>query len=315
MLASSNQTVDIIIATYNAKGLISEQLESILNQTHNNIRVLIRDDGSTDDTISIIKKFCEKDKRVFLIEDDLPANGVGENFKILLSHCSSEYVFLSDQDDVWVNDKIEKLLQFAIGKFSLNEPSIAYAPGFVTDQNLVKTALLTNYRNKAVCIQDILLTNGGIQGCAMVINKALYLKARECDFYWYMHDQVLTALAVSFGKTYFLPEPLFFYRQHSFNVLGFNQSTYISKIKKYLKKSGVTFCVNKKSKDFFSFFYKKYDFSLEATENSMLKDFLTLDNKDKCSQYSFILKYNVKHQHSLFKSLSKCFISKSFFEE
>lgn len=309
-----DQTIDIVIATYNSNGLIAQQLDSILNQSYKNLRVLIRDDGSTDDTISIIEKYEKKDSRVKLIKDNRKADGVGENFKSLLLNCDSDYVFLSDQDDVWYINKVENLLSFAIGQMDSKIPCIAYAPGRVVDNNLESLNVLTNYCNKASHLEDMLLTNGGIQGCAMVINKALYLKARECNFRWYMHDQVLTALAVCFGKTYFLETPLFDYRQHSHNVLGYNSNSIITKMKKYLGLNRGTFCINKQSLIFFENFNDLYHASLPKNKANLLNDFLSVCYQGKPKQIKFILNNNIRHQKSMAKSVLKCLVSNNFVE-
>ncbi|WP_265523953.1 glycosyltransferase, partial [Providencia heimbachae] len=178
--------IDIIIASYNGEKYIAEQIASILEQTYENIRLLIRDDGSTDNTVSIIKEFAKKDSRVVFIEDDLGSLHVGENFKNLLSHCSSEYVFLSDQDDFWNKDKVEVLLNFSIENFQKTTPCIAYSAGSVVNENLVDQHIWTINKPKIVNSHDIFLINGGIQGCSMIINRALYMLALENKIQWYM---------------------------------------------------------------------------------------------------------------------------------
>lgn len=314
MNSSNEIKVDIIVATYNSNGYIEEQLDSILSQTYQNIRVLVRDDGSSDDTVNIVKNIASKDHRVELIEDDSSSNGVGENFKKLLTHCNAEYVLLSDQDDVWLDNKIEVLVKFANENFDNATPSIAYAPGLVVDSNLIGNGLLTNYKNKATSFNDILLMNGGIQGCAMIVNKSLYCMALKKDFYWYMHDQVLTLFALAFGSTYFINKALFLYRQHNFNVLGYNSSTKLLKIKKYLFSSDNTYVINIHSVKLFKEFLKLFSSEMKYADTSLMKGVVNLSNKSKSHQIIFIIKNKVHLEHSLIKAIAKVLFATNFIE-
>lgn len=312
---SIEMKVDVIVATYNSNGYVKEQLNSILSQTYQNIRVLVRDDGSSDETVSIIKSIALKDDRVVLIEDDLISNGVGENFKRLLKYCSAEYVLLSDQDDVWLDNKIEVLVKFANENFNNAVPSIAYAPGLVVDSDLIGKGLQTNYRNKAATFNDIILMNGGIQGCAMIINKSLYRMALKKDFYWYMHDQVLTTFALAFGSTYFINKALFLYRQHTFNVLGYNASTKFLKIRKYLNRTENTFVINAQSFELFKVFLQLYSSEMKETDASILKKLVTLPHRNIFCKLGFIIRNDICLEHSLIKAVVKVILASNFVEK
>ncbi|EEY35290.1 glycosyltransferase, partial [Pseudoleptotrichia goodfellowii] len=102
------EKIDILLATYNGEKYLEEQLYSILNQSYPNINLLIRDDGSKDKTVDIIKKYAQKDERIKFIEDDLGNLGFLKNFEKLLEHSEENYIMFSDQDDIWNPDKIEK---------------------------------------------------------------------------------------------------------------------------------------------------------------------------------------------------------------
>ncbi|CAG7595945.1 TPA: glycosyltransferase family 2 protein [Escherichia coli] len=314
MMVQENIKVDIVLATYNSNGYIKEQLQSILQQTYKNLKVLIRDDGSSDDTVEIIQEIIKSDKRVCLINDDLPSNGVGENFKILLKHCESKFVLLSDQDDVWLPEKVATLVEFAEKNFKDEEPSLAYAPGRVVDSMLIDTGVLTNYKNKATNLRDIFLMNGGIQGCAMIINKALYKKALEKNIFWYMHDQVLTLFALTFGKTYFIKKPLFLYRQHSFNVIGYNSSSLVMKLKKYLLCKPTTFLISKESYQLFKIFYGHYNAEMSGENRNLMSKVIKCKDKSIMLMLCFIFRNNITLNDSLPRALIKCCIAKKIVE-
>jgi len=305
--------VEVIMATYNANGFVIEQIESILNQTHSDLRLLIRDDGSSDATLDEIRNFCELDARVELIQDDFPSNGVGENFKRLLCHCSADYVFLADQDDVWDDLKIEKLLSYAIANDNY-EPLIAYAPGQVVNSILEPTGAVTDDRLRINRLEDLYLMNGGVQGCAMVINKALYTLALEDDFFWYMHDQVLSLYAVSFGKIVFYSETLFKYRQHSANVLGFNSSGISSKFKRYFTQAEKSFLINKHTYNMFETFLKTRSSNLDAAHKKSINSFLMAISGSKKDFFLFGFRERLTIKHSFLKALAKVIIVKNLLE-
>ena len=101
------EKIDILLATYNGSKYLHEQLDSILNQSYGNINVIIRDDGSSDNTVMIIKEYEQKDSRVRLLNDNLGNLGFVRNFEELMKNSTSEYLMFSDQDDIWYNNKVE----------------------------------------------------------------------------------------------------------------------------------------------------------------------------------------------------------------
>lgn len=303
--------VDIVVATYNGEKYIRQQLESILQQTHNDFRVLVRDDGSSDNTVKIIKEISVKDPRVYLIEDGLVSNGVGENFKKLLSHCSSEYVFLADQDDVWYQNKIEQMLAFAEKHFLNHSPCIAYSPGDIVDDSLHKTGSITDKQLSIVSIKDMLYSNGGVQGCAMVINKALYTRSLRYDFFWHMHDQVLSLYATVFGSIFYLSETSFMYRQHNNNVKGFNKKDKFFLLRKYFKRNN-EYMIEKNTYDLFSSFLRVEKNSLTLAICKLLEEYSKIHNLSKLQQLKFTLFNRVRLSRSTAKALIKLLLVNGF---
>ena len=106
---NDNIQIDILLATYNGEKYLKCQLDSILNQTHKNIRLLINDDCSTDNTRAILKEYEEKDNRIKVKYNEKNL-GYVKNFEDLLKRVENKYFALSDQDDFWKEEKIEKSL-------------------------------------------------------------------------------------------------------------------------------------------------------------------------------------------------------------
>lgn len=110
------EKISVAMATYNGERYIKEQIESILKNLQENDELIISDDGSTDNTTSIIKSF--KDDRIKLY--DGPKKGLNLNFDNAIRHTSGKYIFLADQDDIWSENKVETILNiFKNNKTSL----------------------------------------------------------------------------------------------------------------------------------------------------------------------------------------------------
>lgn len=302
-------TVNIIMATYNSNGYVKEQINSILSQTYHNFKLFIRDDGSTDNTVEDIMNMAAIDERVILIKDSIKSRGVGENFKNLLMVSDAEYIFLADQDDIWHENKLEELLHFAKKNFIAHIPCISYAPGRVVDANLVYTENLTDYSLKIENLEDMFLMNGGVQGCAMLVNRKMRDTVLRQNFKWYMHDQVLSLYAICFGKIFYLNKELFLYRQHSWNVVGYNSNSILSKIKKYFLVH--TSLINSTSLELFSDFYKSEKDNLTVEDAEKLFCFLNAVNCNKFKFLCYMLRGNIRLHKSFLKAFLKAlFVTK-----
>ena len=107
----------ILLSTFNGADYLAEQLNSLLEQTYTNFIIIIRDDGSTDDTKHIISKYVEKNEgKIYRLSGSYENVGPSASFCLLIQHVLEEknslglsraYIMLCDQDDIWVNNKIE----------------------------------------------------------------------------------------------------------------------------------------------------------------------------------------------------------------
>ena len=125
------EQIDILLATYNGEKYLKQQIDSILSQTYSNFRLIISDDCSTDGTRKILKEYKEKDKRitVYFQEKNL---GYVKNFEFLLGKVENEIYALSDQDDVWLPEKIEK----SIEKMQIEDSDLVFGDLEIVDENL-----------------------------------------------------------------------------------------------------------------------------------------------------------------------------------
>ena len=206
--------VSIVLATYNGEKYLSQQLDSLINQTYQNIDIIAIDDGSSDNTIKILQEVATRvaNLKVFINEKNL---GFVENFDKGCALATGEYLALCDQDDYWHPAKVEKLVE-AIGTNAL-----AYCDSFVCDQQLEKTGKrisdIVNCRSFDNCLQQSIFCR--IYGHTTLFHKKLY-NAATPFLKAIPHDWWLSFLATFNGGIIFLPEPLVYYRQHSTNLFG-----------------------------------------------------------------------------------------------
>ncbi len=156
--------ISIAMTTYNGEKFLFEQLESLMKQTVLPDELVITDDGSTDNTIEIINKFKEVaafEIRIYSNEENL---GYTQNFNKAMQLCTNDFIFLSDQDDVWLPNKIE----YMIGLADLHQSKDA----FMIDAELVDKDLKTSGLTKQGQIKNLGLSeNAFVMGCCIAVRK------------------------------------------------------------------------------------------------------------------------------------------------
>lgn len=228
---SGAPTVDILLATWNGERYLAQQIDSILAQTYPHWRLVIRDDGSTDRTLDIVRRYIsENPDRMALMEDREPGLGACGNFARLMGHADADYVMFSDQDDVWLPHKTERLLE-AIRR--LEEQHGQEIPLLVHSDLKVVGADLGEWHPSFMKYQALdsrfgrslnrLLIQNVVTGCASLCNKRLIELARPVPEAARMHDWWLALVAAALGKIGFVDEPTVLYRQHDSNTLGAKQ--------------------------------------------------------------------------------------------
>lgn len=213
--------VNIVLSTYNGARFLAEQLESIQKQTFTDWQLLIRDDGSTDITPQIIAEFVKADPRIhFINEHDRQNFGVIKNFFTLVKYEKADYYFFSDQDDVWLPDKMATMLDEVI-HHDKSQPLMIYMDLSVVDQDLNVThpSMIHSQSHHANTTLLAELTENTVTGGVAMINHALAEKWEDTDDV-IMHDWYLALLATATGKLVYIDKPGELYRQHDNNVLG-----------------------------------------------------------------------------------------------
>lgn len=244
----SGETVGIVLATYNGRNYLQQQLDSLLGQSVKNIRILVGDDGSTDGTLELVCRYVEAfPGRVQVLPSEHGGKGACGNFNRLLVASDASYVFLCDQDDVWDADKISVALERLRELESVHgtdTPILVHTDLRVVDQNLkVISDSLFEFQNldaQASTFKQLLVQNM-VTGCTVVVNRALLNKALPIPADAIMHDRWLALVAVCFGKIGFVDRATISYRQHSRNTVGakgWNVSLIASRFKQLLSAVG-----------------------------------------------------------------------------
>ena len=223
-------TVAICLAAYNGEKYIAEQINSIINQTDQNWILFIRDDHSTDQTERIITEYSIQfaDKIVLINDASLTGGSSKENFSSILRYVKTHYHFnyymFCDQDDFWLQDKIEK----SLSRIKYIEEKYGGAVLVHTDLKVVDAKLNVKgesfFRYRAINpkVKDLnhLVVQNNVTGCTMLWNKELNDLIQLDHKAIAMHDWWIALVACCFGTIECLNEPTILYRQHGANVVG-----------------------------------------------------------------------------------------------
>ena len=218
----------ILMATYNGEKFLKEQLNSFNRQTYQNWELWVSDDGSTDETLEILRAFSEESGHSVVVSNG-PKSGFVANFLSLTCNCNSgsKFFAFSDQDDIWNNDKLENAVQF-LESVPDNVPALYCSRTEIVDQ----FALPTNPATYSPLMKlSPSFSNALVQSIAggntMVINRAAKKLLEEFGGVISVpsHDWWLYLIVTGVGGVVFYdPRPSLLYRQHHKNIVGSNRS-------------------------------------------------------------------------------------------
>lgn len=207
--AMNDKRVSVCLASYNGESFIKEQVESILLQLGSCDELVVSDDGSTDSTLRILEDFS--DARIKIVRN--VRHGVIWNFENALKHAVGNYIFLCDQDDVWLPNKIEKCLEV------LSYSDLVVTDSYITDINLniIKTSLFESLKSRPGFWKN-LWRNTYIGACMAFRKDVLDLAIPFPQNLSFYHDSWIGSLADIKYNVTFLEEPLIYYRRHETNA-------------------------------------------------------------------------------------------------
>lgn len=211
----------ILLSTYNGDKFLVQQLNSLLAQQNVDIHILIRDDGSTDKTLSILSEYQKYSNITTFTEKNV---GCASSFLKLMEYARQypghfDYISFCDQDDFWMPDKLSKAVS-VLETMDKDKPCLYFSNLFIVDKNLENQRLL--FLDSHVDIsKKHALVESFCTGCTMVFNKKaldMYLSTPIGNLR--IHDKRMFHLCLFLGQVYYDPYPHIKYRQHDNNVIG-----------------------------------------------------------------------------------------------
>lgn len=212
--------VSVCVATYNGEKYIKAQLESILCQLSENDEVIISDDTSTDSTLAIIQGM--KDDRIIILHHKknmrlsqyvaASFRFASHNFENAVSHAKGDFIYLADQDDVWVSNRISEMqsyleqYDFVMCNYGVIDGQSQLTKSIFYSQNPVSSSLCKN------------ILSTPFLGCCMAFKRSVLEYCLPFPYACIGHDYWMGCLILHLGTFKFIEKPLHLYRKHDTNV-------------------------------------------------------------------------------------------------
>lgn len=288
----------IILSTYNGSQYLPEFLASLEAQTYQDWNLIIRDDGSKDSTLSILREFQQHyPDRVDILQDGMNVGAkvsFGKLIESALENPEWKYLMFADQDDVWMSDKIvltRSKMKSMAKKFANDVPLLVHTDLSVTDEKLhILAQSMWSYQNINPHLDtfNFFITQNRITGCTMMINRPLAQLAVPVPNEAIMHDWWISLIASAFGHIGIVSQPTILYRQHGSNDTGakkfgykhiFNQFRSRPRLDKYFIQAKA--------------FFNVHGEQLNTSQQMMLKDLAEWENTGFCKRRWLIIRYRL----------------------
>ena len=266
-----NKKIDILMATYNGEKYLVEQLDSIINQTYHNWNLLIRDDNSTDKTLEIIQNYHKKDKRIKILKDNKGNLGIVRNFEELLKSSESEFIMFSDQDDIWVENKLDMYLKM-IEKIK-NKGFMIHSDAILFDKNKSNILKDTFISKKAINrgLENVFF-NYFVQGATILISKEIKNFILPFPKEVYLHDRYIHLISELFFERIFVNKALIYYRQHGDNQIGAKNTIRELLSKRYF---------DERDRQLIKVIYNKYGSLLTEDKKKLIEEYFKITDIEK----------------------------------
>lgn len=223
-------TITILLSSYNGSQYLPEFLASLEDQTYQDWNLIIRDDGSLDNTLNILREFQQHySDRVKILHDDMNSGAKASFGKLIESALQNpewKYLMFADQDDVWLRDKIaltRAKMELMVKEFGKNVPLLVHTDLSVVGEKLhILAQSMWSYQNIDPHLDTLnfFITQNLITGCTMMINRSLAQMASPIPYEAIMHDWWISLVASTFGHIGIVSQSTILYRQHGSNDTG-----------------------------------------------------------------------------------------------
>ena len=244
----TSSAVEVLLATYNGERFLTEQIDSLVAQDYAPLYIIARDDGSTDGTREILRKYETRfPDRFRVLVTDKATGSAKSNFLKLMQAATAEYVCFADQDDVWLSDKVSSAMQ-AMRKletrWARTTPLLVFTDLQVVDENL-KVVHESFWKQDGIEPRRIrslasILGHNVVTGCTALMNRRLLEMSLLMPEEATMHDAWSGLVALIFGAWEAIPEKTVLYRQHGRNVVGvaISPQSPFEKVRRFFQNEG-----------------------------------------------------------------------------
>lgn len=203
--------ISVCIATYNGEKYIHEQIASILQQIGNDDEIVVSDDGSTDKTLDVVRSFDAQNIHIYINKGD---HGYTPNFENALRNAHGDYIFLSDQDDIWMPDKVEACMKY----LKVNDFVVSDALIVDGDNKPLFNSFCEQRKSKFGFLNTLIRFS--YLGCCFAFRRKVLSKALPFpkNHILCTHDNWLALVSTAFYKSAFIPLPLIRYRRYGGNA-------------------------------------------------------------------------------------------------
>lgn len=290
--------INILLASYNGENFISQQIDSILAQSFQDFNIIIRDDGSQDNTPEIIESYSRKyPDKIIIIHDNAICRHPTKNFFQLIKYASAKYIMFSDQDDYWLPDKVK----ITLDHMKICERENPGVPICVfTGLERVDADLKTLNQFMAINITKSdydfkkLISGNCASGCTEMLNRELYSNLGEYDSNINLHDWWAVLYASACGVVSHVNKALIYYRIHTDNSIGGKE---INTFKRLCLIISAPIRKFKQSKQFFYqekarllFFRERYSGQIKSENLNYLDEYLKIYSPGKLTRIKAIIK-------------------------
>lgn len=287
----------ILLSTYNGEKFVSHQLESILNQTYKDFILYVRDDGSTDATVAILNKYSQENENIVILSDGKNNKGASASFLWLLKNVEAKYYMFCDQDDFWLEDKVQlQVEEIEKSNSDQNHPIVVYHDLILTNKDgiVINNSFWDLHDFKTNEVQfDSLFVKNVLTGCACLINQSMKNEVLKYNVEKiFMYDHVIALIAYGFGKAIAIKKGLILYRDHSNSVTPKLKVSLLFRFTNFFKN------INRKEYLMSSIiqleeYLKNYENFLKKKDNLKAKSFVSLRFKAPLIRFIY-LKANFK---------------------
>lgn len=234
-------SISVALCTYNGENHVEAQLASILAQTVLPDEIVIADDGSSDSTLELVNSISQSSPVPVRILSPLERPmGVRENFSRALRSTTSEWIFLSDQDDLWHENKIETTMRLVAANPSVqviaHDLRLVGQNGVIASSYFRRLGLPANHRQQRIAVVSFehVVRRSDFAGMSMAVSRELLDRALPIPAPW-PHDYWISLVAASTSSFYTTNAVLADYRQHDRNVIGAGSKSFLHRLRRLLK--------------------------------------------------------------------------------